>query len=272
MFSLATDAAPGRPNEDFAIVTPHLAVVVDGAGVPLRGCRHGVAWYAQQLATQTVAALAGSPSRPLTEGLAQGIRGVAELHKDTCDLTDPSTPCAAIGILRVGTDFVDTLALSDCAVVVETAEGPKITCDLAIEQHSAPEPVALAGLQFDTPEHRAALARLVESQTRTRNREDGWWVAASDPDAAYQAMTRSYPTSTVRRMAAFSDGATRPVDQMSLYEWPAYLDLLDKLGPADLIALVRRIESEDPAGARFPRTKRHDDATVVQYVASSRNK
>jgi len=39
---------------------------------------------------------------------------------------------------------------------------------------------------------------------------------------------------------------------MGLYEWLAYLDLLDKLGPADFIALVRRIESEDPAGARFP--------------------
>jgi hypothetical protein len=41
MFSLATDAAPGRPNEDFAIVTPNLTVVVDGVGVPLAGATMG---------------------------------------------------------------------------------------------------------------------------------------------------------------------------------------------------------------------------------------
>lgn len=270
MFSLATDAAPGRPNEDFAIVTPNLAVVVDGAGVPLAGCHHGVAWYAQQLAAQTVAALVGDPLLPLAEGLARGIRGVAGLHESTCDLNNPSTPCAAVSILRVGDETVDTLALSDAVVVVDVAGvGPQVTCDLAIEQHSLPEPVALAGLQFSTPEHQQALMQLVDSQTKTRNREDGWWVPSNDPEAASRALAGSYPLESVRRMAAFTDGATRPVDQMNLYDWPAYLDLLDKVGAQNLIAHVRRIESDDPAGDRFPRTKRHDDATVVQYVPQS---
>lgn len=270
MFSLATDAAPGRPNEDFAIATTDLAIVVDGAGVPLAGCRHGVAWYARQLGARTAAVLTGQPELSLADGLAQGIQAVADLHSDTCDLTDPSTPCAAIGILRVGTDRIDTLALSDAVVVVETADsGPQVTCDLAIERYSQPEPVALAGLLFDTAEHREALSRLVASQTRTRNRDDGWWVASNDPEAAYHALTHSYPRAQARRMAVCSDGATRPVDQMALYEWPAYLDLLDKVGPHGLIAHVRAIESDDPRGERFPRTKRHDDATVVQYVPES---
>jgi hypothetical protein len=69
-------------------------------------------------------------------------------------------------------------------------------------------------------------------------------------------------------MAIFSDGVTRPVDQMGLYSWSEYLDLLDRLGPAGLVAHVREIETGDPDGARHPRTKRHDDATLATWYAS----
>ncbi|MFG1820396.1 hypothetical protein ACGFIF_42020 [Kribbella sp. NPDC049174] len=265
MFSLATDAAPGRPNEDFVVATPDLAIVVDGAGVPMGGCHHGVAWYAQQLGARTLSALAGRPDLPLRDGLYEALAAVAASHAATCDLEDPGTPCAAVGILRIGADTVDTLALSDVTVMVENSEGPQITCDLRIEEISGTEPDAVAGLLFNTPEHKAALSALVGSQTRTRNRDDGWWVAAADPEAACHAMVNSYASSDVRRRAIFSDGATRPVDQMGLYSWPEYLELLDKLGPRGLIAHVREIESADPDGASHPRTKRHDDATVATW-------
>jgi hypothetical protein len=143
--------------------------------------------------------------------------------------------------------------------------GPEVTCDLSIEQISGTEPDAVAGFLFGSDKHRAALADLVARQTATRNRLDGWWVAAADPDAAQHAHTQSYPRSAMRRASAFTDGATRPVDQMRCYDWSAYLDLLDKVGPAGLIEHVRTIERADPDGERFPRTKRHDDATVVQF-------
>ncbi|MEU5724678.1 hypothetical protein ABZ783_23015 [Micromonospora sp. NPDC047738] len=266
MFSLATDAAPGRPNEDFVIASADLAVVVDGAGIPFGGCHHGVAWYARQLGVRTMAALVASPDVPVVDGLAEGIAAVAALHADTCDLTNPGTPCAAVGILRVGRERVDALALSDVSVVVDLDTGPEVTCDLSIEEISGTEPDAVAGMRFGTPEHANALAALVARQTATRNRPDGWWVAAADPTAAQYARTASYPADAMRRAVAFSDGATRPVDQMEIYGWPEYLDLLDKVGPAGLIAHVRSIESDDPHGDRYPRTKRHDDASLAQFL------
>lgn len=268
MFSVATDAAPGRPNEDFVIATSGLAVVVDGAGVPQGGCHHGVAWFAQQLGGQTMTSLIERPDQPLTSSLAEGLTRVAALHADSCDLEDPGTPCAAVGILRIGIDTVDALALSDVSVVIGTTDGPQVLCDLAIEELCGTEPEALAGLQFDTPEHRAALDRLVECQTKSRNQDTGWWVAASLPEAAYHARTASFPRSEVRSLAVFSDGATRPVDQMFLYDWCEYLNLLDKVGPRGLIEHVREIELGDPDGIRFSRTKRHDDATIIQYLLS----
>jgi hypothetical protein len=263
VFSLATDAAPGRPNEDFVLAATDIAIVIDGAGIPFGDCTHGVAWYSRQLAAQTMATLVAEPEIPLTEGLARGINAVAKLHVYTCDLDSPTTPCAAVGILRIGPETVDTLALSDCVIVVDTDAGPQVTCDLAIEELAGTEPASLAGLRIGSDEHKAALAALVERQTATRNREDGWWVAASDPQAAYHSLTNSYPRASVRRAAAFSDGATRPVDQMGLYDWPEYLDLLDKLGPAGLIDHVRAIEKADPDGVTHPRTKTHDDATAA---------
>ncbi len=272
MFALATDAAPGRPNEDFVVVSPDLAVVVDGAGIPFGGCHHGVAWYAQQLGSRTLAALVASPGVPLRDGLVAGIAAVADSHRDECDLTNPGTPCAAIGILRIGSDHVDTLALSDVAVIVDLDTGPEVTCDLSIEEINGTEPDTVAGMRFSTPEHAAALVSLVERQTATRNRVGGWWVAAADPHAAEHARTASFPREVVRRASALSDGATRPVDQMGIYGWPEYLDLLDKLGPAGLVAHVRSIECGDPDGARYPRTKRHDDATVATWHESSRRR
>jgi hypothetical protein len=82
-------------------------------------------------------------------------------------------------------------------------------------------------------------------------------------DNPNHSLTRSYPRESVRRAAVLSDGATRPVDQMGLYKWPAYLDLLDKLGVAGLIDHVRSIEIADPHGEVHPRTKTHDDATAA---------
>src|SRR4051794_16997138 len=166
MFSMATDAAPGRPNEDAVVTTPGLAVVVDGAGVPFGGCIHGVTWYSRQLAAQTVAALVPNDGRPLADGLAAGIAAVAELHGSTCDLSSPNTPCAAVGILRITEDCVDTLALSDVTVVVET-DDVHVTVDLAIEELAGTEPATLAGLAIGSTAHRAALDQLMERQTVT---------------------------------------------------------------------------------------------------------
>jgi hypothetical protein len=88
----------------------------------------------------------------LTEGLFEALAAVAASHTETCDLTDPGTPRAAVGILR-GEETVDTLALSNVTVVVENKQGPQITCDHQIEEISGTEPDAVAGLLFNAPEH-----------------------------------------------------------------------------------------------------------------------
>lgn len=227
MFSLATDAAAGRPNEDFVLATTDLAVVVDGAG-PGDACSHGVPWFSRQLAVQIVAALIAEPDMPLAEGLARAVHAVARLHIYSCNLKSPDIPQAAVGILRIGAESVDTLALGRCTVVVDTDAGPQVTS----------------------------------------NRQDHAPVAAADPQVAGRSLGNSYPRSWVRRAAALSDGATWLVDQTGSYGWSEYLDLFDELGPDGILGHLRSVEASDPDAVRYPRAEPQDDATVAHVRAA----
>src|SRR2546430_8328643 len=49
---LASIAAPGRPNEDYALAVGDLVAVFDGVTQPdgvVNGCVHGPAWYVRRL-------------------------------------------------------------------------------------------------------------------------------------------------------------------------------------------------------------------------------
>jgi hypothetical protein len=63
-----------------------------------------------------------------------------------------------------------------------------------------------------------------------------------------------------------SDGATRLVDRFSLLDWPSFLGILAEQGPDTIIAQVRAAEGSDPDGQRWPRGKRHDDASAAYLV------
>ncbi|MFI7690617.1 hypothetical protein ACIBQ6_16205 [Nonomuraea sp. NPDC049655] len=67
--TFATQAAPGRANEDFVAATPDAAVLLDGAGTPPgsdSGCSHGVAWYSRTLGSTLIASISQGPN-PLPE-------------------------------------------------------------------------------------------------------------------------------------------------------------------------------------------------------------
>lgn len=91
-------------------------------------------------------------------------------------------------------------------------------------------------------------------------------VAAADPGVASRALTGRLPRADVRRAALLTDGVSRFVDQFQVVDWAGLLDVLDRDGPARLIARVRDVERGDPDGVRWPRYKRHDDATAAYWV------
>lgn len=257
--------SPDRVNEDWVAATSDAVVVLDGVTAPrvaTRGCHHPVAWFTQQLGGRLLVLLGEDLDMP--DALAAAIDQVVDLHRSSCNLASPGVPAAAVAMVRKrGSGMLDYLVLADTAIVLDTETEMRVVSDTRVE-HAAPEALAATREEaIGTPEHQAAVARMSVEQLKKRNVPGGYWVAAAEREAAYNAFVGEVPADQVRRVAIFTDGASRVVDTFHEMDWAACLDYLEEHGPRGLIQHVRRVEETDPAGKRWPRFKVSDDAAVA---------
>ncbi|KWW97894.1 hypothetical protein TH66_21085 [Carbonactinospora thermoautotrophica] len=263
--TFASEPAPGAAeNEDFVAATADAVVVLDGVTVPCglsTGCDHGTPWFVRRLGGSLVALLATEPEALLIDLLAAAIRKTAGQHAATCDLEHPGTPSATVAMLRERDGVTDYLVLCDCTVLLDGPAALRVITDdrvsrirwgtyAAVYQHV----VGPDGVQREVP---------VPEHWHHRNHADGFWIAGSDPAAAYHAVTGSVPCAGLRRAAILSDGAARLADRFDLVSWPTLLHILDRDGPAGLIRQVRDAENLDAERRRWRRAKQYDDATAV---------
>ncbi|WP_433163979.1 protein phosphatase 2C domain-containing protein [Kribbella sp. CA-247076] len=237
----APDRRPPAVNEDLVIGGPDFVVVLDGAtagrGVE-SGCRHTVAWLVGQLGAQLAVPLLAGSATPLPDLLADAITTVGLGHADTCDLTNPDSPSSTVAIVRVRPDRVDHLVLADSPVVLRAPDG-------TLTVHSDDRIDLLPEYSF-------------EAVRRLRNQPGGFWVASTDPKAAYEAVSGTTDRADVDVVAVLTDGASRYVERYG-YTWDELVDLLTADGPRRLVERVR----EHDAAADVGRGKRYDDATAV---------
>lgn len=263
---VAVASEPGsddRDNEDWVSTTPHVVVVLDGATARTdTGCVHGVAWYATKLGA-AIATRAAEHDVPLADALAEAITDVAKQHPE-CDLSHPGTPSAAAGIVRAGDERVEFLVLGDVTVVADINGELEVISDERVSTTATAERAEADRHPIGSPEKAAAMLAMKHIELASRNREDGYWVAETNPEAAKHAITGSFPRKAVRCLAVVTDGAARAVT-FGLMTWDGLLLALQAQGPSDLIERVRMAEYADPNGLRWPRNKRSDDATVA-YV------
>lgn len=253
----------GRPdgrNEDWAGADSRVAVVLDGLSEAKEtGCVHGTPWYVHQLGCRLLT-LAGDENRPLAAALAEAISDVADLHRDTCDLDHPGSPCTTVATIRQAGDAVEYLVLSDSVVVLDRRDSePLVITDKAVAAF-APG-AAKAATEAGRTGDRSALNALIHEQQKVRNRPGGYWVAQVDPEAAQQAKTGAI--SNVSGAALLSDGAALLVTDFHAMDWATLLTLAYERGPAELIAMTREFEDRDPHRVVWPRYKQRDDATAV---------
>jgi hypothetical protein len=106
----------------------------------------------------------------------------------------------------------------------------------------------------------------IEAVRDCRNRPGGFWVASTNPEAAYEAVCGSVPESTVKRAAVLTDGGSRYVDRFHLSDWAGLLNLMETEGPIELIRRIRSAETAETDEDRKRdrrRGKVHDDATAA---------
>ncbi len=269
--SMATDAGKAdHPNEDFVGVVPGAAVLLDGAGIPgtESSCSHDVVWYTHRLGGALLSRLSRNDDSDLTSVLATAISETADDHRDTCDITNPSSPQATVVIVRAHRGRLDYLLLADSFLVLDRVRGgPQVITDerevTARRVCSAPLDDVLRG----APEYDRIRDSCVKALRACRNQPGGYWVAKDDPHAAEEAVTGSRPLPELDSVALLSNGASRIVSPYGLTDWPGVVELLGTDGPVEIIRRVRRAESRTSA---VPDAWVPDDATVVHCTHLAR--
>ena len=216
----AEPGSPGRANEDSTATGPDIFVLLDGATARTEtGCVHGVSWFAGRLAEGIKERARLGPAG----ALAAAISRTADLHRDTCDLSHPGTPSAAVAIIQVTGRIMRYLVLGDVTVVIDSVDGIRVVSDQRVSRTAAAERAAADAIPAGDPEKAAALVRMKHVELAARNVPGGFWVATTDPAAAEHALTGEVPVSAVRQVAVLSDGAARAVE-FGLSDWPDVLD------------------------------------------------
>ena len=256
-------------NEDFLLHAWPLVGVLDGVTAPPNldsGCIHKASWYVQRLATHL--AQLSTSEHELTDVLAQAIQAVSSDHGDTCDLTNPYTPAAALCLVRCKPDHLEYLILSDCTLVADVNGSITVLTDtrlaalIAEARQAANADQAIIG----SPERRQLEHEVTLHKHTLTNQPHGYWIASSNPQAAHNAVTGTLPTTghaAAHRFALLTDGVSRAVETFHLMDWLGLLDTLAAHGPEHLIQQIRQAELTDTRAAQRPRHKPHDDASVI---------
>jgi hypothetical protein len=241
--TFATEAAPGRRNEDLVIVGDSFVIVLDGVTqLPHvdTGCSHDPVWLVRTLGGLLAETIDARPCDSLAGILGRAIRRLREEHVSLCDLTNPDSPSSTAAIVRERDEFLDYLVLCDSTVVLEQDNGYTAVTDDRTARLPAYDRVSVA---------------------RLRNAPGGFWVASTQPEAASHALTGSVRRESLRRVMVCTDGVSRLVERFGR-TWTDVLALIDHGGPGEVIDAVRSAERAAPASPGRP-AKVHDDATVA---------
>lgn len=240
--TFATDAGtPGTPNEDYAVIGPDWAVLLDGATAPAgvdSGCIHDVPWLVRSLATAIVQHLTLA-DMPLAEVLAASIALTCKAHEGTCDLSNPDSPSSTAAIIRLRGHVLEFLVLGDTDLVLHQDDHIRVIHDDRTERLPGGRPYSFQTVR----EH--------------RNQPGGFWVASTRPEAAHEALYGR--AGYVTEAALLTDGVVRLADWYG-WKWDRMLEVLrHEGGPAELVRRVR--DTERARGVPFG--KKHDDATAI---------
>lgn len=252
--SAATSAVPGRENEDYYLAAADWALILDGvAPTPgvANGCVHGVRWFVERLANAITAEML--TGQPLSAVLRRAIEQTAIAHGEACDLSKPLSPAATVGLIRHNGESLDWLVLGDTTLAMIGNDGSVESHTDDRLEHLPNAPVIVSDVRRYDPAYVASV----------RNKAGGFWVASSDAQAADQALTGTAEIDGLSAVGLFTDGLSRLVERYGR-QWPDLFSQADKLGPGELIRLVRQAETNDEDPTRW-RGKAHDDATCVLW-------
>lgn len=256
-----------KANEDVAFVSERAIVLLDGAGGPSEirsGCKHGVLWYVHELGSRLIRQASLDSSSSLGDALRTCIVEVALLHSSTCQLDEPGTPSSTVTALRVSDIAVEYLVLADTSLVFQLGSGMNVVCDDRVRTAEKASMNVYGDTLPGTRERDELRKSFMQQFQRWRNTEGGYWVAAENPKAVDYAIAGAVDLRDVNALVVMSDGAAALVTNYQQLTWAeTFAHLSSPNGANSYLDLLRAVESSDATCKRWPRTKIHDDATLV---------
>lgn len=249
------------PGQDRWTVTERAALVLDGASSFTPSTVD---------ATQYVTALAGA----LVQRLSVLDSSIPDILRDAIGaiaaelgLTAAFTPSSTVVIAQERAGRLEVFVLGDSTAVVQTRDGQlhRITdsrlSEVASHLRAEYRNRLSKGSGYDE-RHRTLLGELQREEEKVRNHPGGYWIAAADEHAAEHGVTASFPLESVEFCVLSTDGAQRVVDHLGINWQDVAQQVPDGLD--SFLACLHRWEgTSDPDGACLPRSKRHDDKTLV---------
>lgn len=258
--SLPGVAAPG---EDRWTRTATGVIVLDGATSVRPDVPHAGDYVDALLDVLTVAV--DSPSDTRT-AIADAIEVVAA----NLDLTPGASPSSTVAVLRERGDTVEAAVLGDSTIMLGFTDGTeeRLTDNrlwrVAVEDRTTIHERLRNGSGYDD-QHDALLRDVQAVELRARNIRNGYWIAEADSLAGHRSLLRRYPRGAVAWAVLATDGAQRGLDHHRV-RWADLPGETDAQLRARLDELHRWEAADDPHGRALPRSKRHDDKTLVTWT------
>lgn len=257
----AATLAGGKVNQDYYAYGETYALVLDGASSFLPGSNSiDATTYVNALGENLSSRLRDCNLDEIPKTVAASIAAVSERYK----LSDESSPNSTVVIAKLSQEKVATYVLGDssCVVIGVSGEITEITDNRMVKfGHEIREEYRSrlsAGSGFDDG-HKQLLHKLQSEQKLHRNTRDGYWIAGANSEAGLNGLLNKFSLCTVREIWLMSDGGLVSFQSASRQ----LREAIPKI-PVDLM-LNKQHEAEikDPKGVSFPRSKLHDDKTIV---------
>lgn len=270
--ALTAPGDPARPNDDAWAARARFAAVLDGAtglGGKLMDAPSDAAWLATRAAETLARRAEHATGHDLIRAALTEIEAEFLATRRVAPTERYELPMASLMMIEI----LEPYALAanwfgDCIALVMRPGEPAQTVGEALD-HRGDETARAAALAASLGIHPAgALSRpeFLADRRAARNRhntEGGAWVLAPDRACADHAMSAHIAAPAGSLILLASDGFSALVSDYARYDPTTLVEAALRGGLKPLLEELRRIEDEDPHGARFPRFKKSDDATAV---------
>lgn len=272
---LTLPGTPERTNEDALGANAHIAFVLDGVtGVgdtPLLPGKSDAAWVshlARDLLLQHGAEY-GVDLRALLTRVGQDIAERFERERLRPPVARYEFPWTTVSLIGVSDGRLDIAYVGDSRVLIETSDdeihnfgtNPSRT---AFETKLAAKMIAARkekSLSVETI--RETVLPDLRRVRETVNTPSGFWLLGADPAVGQNANVTSIELKGPATVLLTTDGFYALTDDYKRYGDRELIATAQTIGLHVLARELRHIEDDDPAGVRYPRMKKSDDATAL---------